>query len=158
MKTILKWLLPVILLFVGCTAAPTDLPPDTAITSPPMHNTMPPVSPEPAQILPQPDDSALTREGAFVNSTELLIRESFPPQVSLVVRGDLPTSCHRLRIAVSQPDPENKIAVDVYSVVDSKQACIQVLKPFEESIDLGTYPNGKYTVWVNGSKAGEFDT
>lgn len=158
MKTTLKWLLPVVLLLVGCTAAPTDLPPDTAMTSPPIEKTMSPVSPEPSQILPQPDDAALTREGAFVNSAELLIRESFPPQVSLVIRGDLPTPCHSLRIAVGEPDPENKIVVDVYTVVDSKRACIQVLKPFEESIDLGTYPTGKYSVWVNGKKAGEFDT
>jgi hypothetical protein len=48
--------------------------------------------------------------------------------------------------------------VDVYSLVNPSQVCVQVLEPFEESIDLGTFPAGHYTVWVNGDIAGEFDT
>lgn len=155
MKLTLKWLLMIGLLLAGCTSAPTVLPPET---SPPRNDSMPPASPAPSQTLPPPEGSTLTRESAFVNSVELLIRESFPPQVSLVVNGDLPTPCHRLRITVSQPDSENKITVDVYSVVDSKQACIQVIKPFEQSVDLGTFPSGRYSVWVNGKMVGEFDS
>jgi hypothetical protein len=34
--------------------------------------------------------------------------------------------------------------------------CIQVLQAFESSINLGTYPDGTYTVWVNGELVGEF--
>ena len=59
---------------------------------------------------------------------------------------------------VQQPDSENKINVEVYSVVDQDQVCTQVLKPFQENIDLGTFPGGHYTVWVNGDMVGEFDT
>jgi hypothetical protein len=43
-------------------------------------------------------------------------------------------------------------------VVDPDLVCIQVVEPFDKSIDLGTYPGGHYTVWVNGEMIGEFDT
>jgi hypothetical protein len=36
-------------------------------------------------------------------------------------------------------------------------ACIQVLEPFQEQIDLGTFPSGHYSVWLNGEWVGEFD-
>jgi hypothetical protein len=32
------------------------------------------------------------------------------------------------------------------------------VEPFEATIDLGTYPSGHYSVWVNGELAGEFDS
>ena len=59
---------------------------------------------------------------------------------------------------MNPPDDENKIIVDAYSVVDPNMACIQVLEPFQGSIDLGTFPTGHYTVWINDNLAGEFDT
>ena len=75
-----------------------------------------------------------------------------------MLAGDLPTPCNQLRAKINPPDTENKIVVDVYSVVDPNQVCVQVLEPFEASIDLGAFPTGHYTVWVNGEMAGEFDT
>jgi hypothetical protein len=93
-----------------------------------------------------------------LNEVDLLIRESFPPQLSLVLKGDLPTPCNELRVEVREPDAEKKIVVDVYSVIDPNQVCTQVIEPFEASVDLGTYPTGHYTVWVNEQMAGEFDT
>jgi hypothetical protein len=36
--------------------------------------------------------------------------------------------------------------------------CTQILKPFQASIDLGTFPSGHYSVYVNGELAGEFDS
>jgi hypothetical protein len=93
-----------------------------------------------------------------INEASLVIRESYPPQISLSLRGDLPTPCNELRVRLEAPDPENKIMVDVYSVVNPDKACIQVLEAFEEYVDLGTFPSGHYSVWVNGEMAGEFDT
>jgi hypothetical protein len=107
---------------------------------------------------PQPGDESFTRGNVYINEASLIIRESFPPQISLTLTGDLPTPCNQLRVEISPPDQQNKILVDVYSVVDPSQVCAQVLEPFEESLDLGTFPTGHYTVWVNGSMAGEFDT
>jgi hypothetical protein len=147
-------------LVVSCAPAPTssdNLPPDTVVTSPP-EGTMPanetPVNP----LAPQPGDIKFSRGNIFIQESGLLIRESFPPQISLSFSGDLPTPCHQVRAVINPPDAENKINVDAYSVVDPDMVCIQVLKPFQERVDLGTYPGGHYTVWLNGEMAGEFDT
>ncbi|HEY3476200.1 MAG TPA: hypothetical protein VGK56_16415, partial [Anaerolineales bacterium] len=102
-------------------------------------------------------DKDLIRGNVYLNNASVVIRESFPPQISLLISGDLPTPCNQLRAEVSAPDQENKITVDLYSVSDPDRMCVQVLEPFEESIDLGTYPSGHYTVWVNGEMIGEFD-
>jgi hypothetical protein len=139
------------------TAASSTLPPDTAVTSPP-EGTMPSNQPPGSSFAPQPGDENLVRSEIFLQEASLVIRESFPPQVSLMLRGDLPTPCHALRAILNPPDGENKIIVEAYSVVDPDRICTQVLQPFEESLDLGTYPGGHYTVWVNGEMAGEFDT
>jgi hypothetical protein len=107
---------------------------------------------------PKPSDKNLTRGNVTIHEAGLVIRESYPPQVSLSISGDLPTPCHELRVKIDAPDQENKIRADVYSLVDPDKACIQVLEPFQEYIDLGTFPVGHYSVWVNGEMAGEFDT
>ena len=147
-------------LVASCTTTPAasnTVPPDTAVTSPP-KSTMPSNQPPVNSLAPQPGDENLVRSEIFVQEASLVIRESFPPQVSLTLRGDLPTPCHALRSILNPPDGENKIIVEAYSVVDPDRICTQVLQPFEESLDLGTYPGGHYTVWVNGEMAGEFDT
>lgn len=151
-------LLLLLLLIAACAPQPEPTPsPDTAVTSPPVDE-MPTDAPVTNPFAPQPDDANLTQGTVFINEASLIIRESFPPQISLILSGDLPTPCNQLRAAINPPDAENKIVVDVYSVVDPNQVCIQVLEPFEASIDLGTFPTGHYTVWVNGEQVGEFDT
>ena len=161
MKYLLHFL--IILIMAACAPSaeapiPTDtLPPDTAVTSPP-EGTMPANQPPVNPLAPKPGDENLTRGEVFIQEYGLLIRESFPPQVSLNFSGDLPTPCHELRAMINSPDQENKILVDAYSVVDPNMVCTQVLQPFEESIDLGTFPSGHYTVWINSEMVGEFDT
>jgi hypothetical protein len=154
----LRILFVLTLLVASCAPPLEPTPgPDTAVTSPPV-DSMPTNEPITNPFAPQPDDTNLTRGTIYINEASLIIRESFPPQISLMLAGDLPTPCNQLRAEIHPPDAENKIMVDVYSVVDPTQVCIQVLEPFEESIDLGTFPTGHYTVWVNGEMAGEFDT
>jgi hypothetical protein len=139
------------------TEAPATLPPDTAVTSPPVDN-MPTPEPDSNPFAPKPGDAQMMRGEAFINEISLVIRESFPPQISVTILGDLPTPCHELRAEIAAPDAENKIMVSAYSVVDPNLACAQVLEPFEESIDLGTFSTGHYSVWVDGELAGEFDS
>jgi len=119
---------------------------------------MPTSEPRTNPFAPKPGDEQLTRGNVFLDEAGLLIRESYPPQISVALRGTLPTPCHELRAEISVPDQENKIAVDVYSVVDPDKVCIQVLEAFEEQIGLGTFPSGHYSVWVNDQLAGEFDS
>jgi hypothetical protein len=162
----LTLLFTITLLIVACTPMSnqspvrdinTTLPPDAPFTSPPQNGSIPVETPT-MPFAPKPSDADLSRGEVFLNESELLIRESFPPQISLNMSGDLPTPCHELRVNIPEPDSENKINVEVYSVVDPDQVCTQVLEPFQESIDLGTFPSGHYTVWINGEMIGEFDT
>lgn len=103
---------------------------------------------------PQPGDGALVRGEAFVESADLLTLESSPPQFKLVLAGSLPSPCHQLRAVVSRPDRRNVIAVSVYSVVDPKVICIQVLRAFRVTLSIPTPPPGKYSVTVNGRPVG----
>lgn len=153
-----KIVLLMLVLAVSCAPQPQVSPePDTPVTSPPGDN-IPTSKPSVNPLFPQPGDEDLTRGNVYLTEASLLIRERFPPQVSLSIRGDLPTPCNQLRVAISTPDAEKKIVVDVYSLLDPDQVCVQVLEPFEEAIDMGTFPTGHYSVWVNGNLAGEFDT
>lgn len=105
---------------------------------------------------PLPDEDKMTRGTLLVDKMDLLLLESYPLQVVLNVSGSLPTPCHHLRANFSQPNENNEIQVELYSLVDPDQVCIQVLQSFETSIPLGSFPDGDYTVLVNGEKAGEF--
>lgn len=98
------------------------------------------------------------RGNVYLDSTDLLTMESYPLQFMLVLKGNLPTPCHHLRVAVSLPDTQNKIIIDVYSVTDPNAICTQVMEPFEENIPLGSFPTGHYTLWVNGEQVAEFDS
>ena len=130
---------------------------DAPVTSPPADSPTEGSSAMPAYA-PQPNDTSLERGIAFVEEMGLLIRESYPPQIALGISGNVPTPCHQLRAAISAPDAENKINVAVYTVVDPNMLCAEVLKPFSETIELGTFPGGHYSVWVNETLAGEFDS
>ena len=151
-------LLLIALLVASCAPQPEPTPgQDSAVTSPPV-DAMPTDQPVTNPFAPQPGDASLSPGTVFLNEASLIIRESFPPQISLTLAGDLPTPCNQLRVAIGSPDSEHKIMVDVYSVVDPNRVCVEVLEPFDESIDLGTFPTGHYTVWVNDEMAGEFDS
>lgn len=119
---------------------------------------MPTTEVPPRPFAPQADDAQLQRGNFYVEEASLIIRESFPPQIALQLKGNLPTPCNQLRVDVKEPDAENQIRVDAYSVSDPDRACVQVLAPVDEQIELGTFPSGHYTVWVNGEMVGEFDS
>jgi inhibitor of cysteine peptidase len=105
---------------------------------------------------PLPNEASMSRGEVTISSQELLIMESYPLQVALLIEGTLPTPCHMLRVEVSEPDDENRIMVEAYSLVDPTVICAQVLQEFDENIPLGSYPDGTYTVLLNGEEVGEF--
>ena len=159
-----KFLLTIILIIMALTAcAPvTDIPiatnPPPTATQPDDVSTIEPSTLQPSDSSPRPSDSNLVRGNVLLDSTDLLTMESFPLQFMLVLKGGLPTPCHALRVAVGPPDVQNKIVVDVYSVVDPNSICAQVVEPFEENFPLGSFPSGHYTLWVNGEQVAEFDS
>lgn len=152
-------LLIVALLFASA-CAPTIQPSPAPLLTEPVITTLATNTSEPMQNLPlpEPGNTKFTRGNIFIEDSGLVIRESYPPQISLNLSGNLPTPCHQFRADVSAPDADNKINVDVYTVVDPNMMCTQVLKPFTESINLGVFPSGHYTVSVNGESVGEFDS
>jgi len=137
----------VLVLFLTACAPLTALPVSTPT----------PAAAQPNDYAPGPADGRLMRSQAFLDSVNLLTLESYPLQFSLALAGNLPTPCNHLRVAVSPPDAENKIMVNVYSVADPNAVCIQMLEPFEVSLPLGSFPSGHYTLWVNGEQVAEFD-
>ncbi|MBN1669175.1 MAG: hypothetical protein JW862_18920 [Anaerolineales bacterium] len=109
------------------------------------------------QFAPQLGDEELRRGEVFINTTELLLLESYPVQINMIVQGDLPTPCHELRVVVSEPDAQGNIEVEAYSLVDPNQICIQVMEPFEISLSLGSYTQGSFTVLINGEPVESFE-
>lgn len=109
-------------------------------------------------FLPQPSDSDLTRGEVLLDSSSLSTLESYPLQFILTLKGNLPTPCHQLRVAVGQPDADRKINVDVYSVAKPDQICAQMVKPFEVNVPLGSFPAGHYFLFVNGNQIAEFES
>jgi hypothetical protein len=107
---------------------------------------------------PYPAGSDPVHRNVDLDSAELLTMESYPLQFTLVLRGSLPTPCDQLQVDVNPPDPGNKIMVDVYSTPNPNEICVQVLEPFEVNHPLGSFPTGKYTLWVNGEKIAEFQS
>lgn len=98
-----------------------------------------------------PDDAG----PVFVETTDILLMESFPVQVALRVTGSLPTPCHRAVWEVS--DNGTTIAVTLASITEPDAMCAQVLEPFDMSIPLGDFESGARVVTLNGDEIGNFD-
>lgn len=132
-------------------AYPEPGSPDNPVVSPPYPGIE---APYPAPWEPAPGDESLVRGEVSIKEQDVLVQESFPPQFVLKLSGALPTPCHQLRVKVNDPDPQNQIQVEVYALAKPDEICVQMLEPFEESIPLGNYTSGEYTVLVNGTQAG----
>ena len=123
-----------------------------------------PGAPAPGMVMtsgfePQPGDANLTRAEVYLSfdSSQLILMESMPLQVLAILNGDLPDPCHQLRVAVTAADADNRIHLEVYSLVTNTEVCTTVLYPFVANIPLGTYSGGHFSVYVNGELLGEFD-
>lgn len=107
--------------------------------------------------IPSPEPARGVEGPVYVEDTDLLLMESYPVQVALLVSGNLPTPCHELRWEVSDADPSGRIVVEMVSIADAETLCVQVLEPFEERIPLGSYESGAFSVWLNGEQVADFD-
>jgi len=109
---------------------------------------------------PQTGDSALMRGEITVDSSSLVAAESQPPQEMLNLAYFQPTPCFQLRVEVSQPDAQNRINVTAYAVAEKDKPCslMAIATPLQASLNLGSYPTGHYSVWLNGTEVGQFDS
>ncbi|MBU1428241.1 hypothetical protein KKB07_05215, partial [bacterium] len=84
---------------------------------------------------------------------DILILESFPVQINVIARGNLPDPCTEISEVLQEREGDTFfITIKTYR---SPGFCIQVLAPFEVKIPLNVYglPAGTYTVDVNGVQA-----
>ena len=77
-------------------------------------------------------------------------RQGQPPQWGILIRGNLPTPCHQLRVQVSPPTEDKTVHIQVYSLIAPGQVCIEVLQPFETFVPLTVGPEDGYRVLING--------
>jgi hypothetical protein len=137
-------------ILIACLSAPAAEPTATAI--PPRE-----ITPGENPYAPQTADLNLQPAGVTVTSVNL--SEQFdlaPRRASVSILGYMPGVCNKLRINVNPPDEERRIFIEVYSLMDPGAACESVFQQFEANVLLGTYTDGRYTVWVNGERVGDF--
>jgi hypothetical protein len=91
-----------------------------------------------------------------LENSSLVIKEGFPVEVEAILKGTLPDPCHQLRVVFMEPNENNAINLEVYSLIDTSKACITVVEPYEATIPLGSYTSGEMLVYVNGQVLGEF--
>ena len=87
---------------------------------------------------------------ALVDEIDILILESFPVQINVIARGNLPDPCTEISEVLQEREGDTFfITIKTYR---SPGFCIQVLAPFKEIIPLEVYglPAGTYSVDVNG--------
>ena len=87
---------------------------------------------------------------ASVDEIDILILDSFPVQINVMARGNLPDPCTEIS-EVLQGREGNTFFITI-KTYRSPGLCIQVIAPFEEIISLEVYGllAGTYTVDVNG--------
>ena len=102
-------------------------------------------------------EKKMVRGPVYLEDCGILQEGSCPVKVKLNLKGALPTPCHKLRVNIADPDDQNRIQIEVYSILEPADAiCAQVLAPFEKLVPLGSFYDGEYSVWVNGQMVGKF--
>ncbi len=109
----------------------------------------PEVTPEPTP----PTEAELIIGMAPVEEIDILILESFPVQVNVVVDGYLPDGCTEINEITQKRNVEAQtFEVEITTIRPADALCTEAMVPFEEtiSLDVEGLPAGTYTVDVNG--------
>lgn len=148
----LKKRLPFLLLLF-LLAACTLPAPQTPTTSPDSPTT----SETPAATEPTPTGEMITGV-AIVDSIEVAIAESFPVQVFVTVRGNLPDGCTTIDQIIPVREG-NTFNVSITTIRPADQVCTQALVPFENTfaLDVNGLLAGDYTVVVNTTATTTFN-
>ncbi len=131
-----------------------NLLPQSGATPIPSPSAIPPSS-----YAPQTGDTKLQNGQVQLDlkNSRIVIGESMPVQVSLILNGSLVNPCHKLRVVFTPADKQKEIRLEAYSVYDPKEVCITMVQPFNATIPLGSYTGGHYSVYVNDQLVGEFE-
>ncbi len=133
------------LLLVACSSeaepTPTPVPP-----------TNTPAPPTPTAV---PSGETL-RGQAVVDSIEIEMLESFPVQVNVIARGELPNGCTEIDEVIQQLS-DSTFRVAVTTIRPGDAVCTEAVVPFSQTIalDVEGLDAGTYNVTVNG-RTGSF--
>ncbi len=129
------------LVSVACTGPTATPAPDDPVSS----DDPTPIAP------PEPTGGEYEYREASVDGFDILILESFPVQVNVVVRGNLPDGCTEIDEATAEGSGDT-FTVQLTTRRPVDEICTQALVPFEQSISLDVVglPAGEYTVDVYG--------
>lgn len=107
---------------------------------------------------PRSGDSDLLAEDIDTQWSRVYIARSQPPQLLVSFTYFPPTTCHKLRVEVSEPNDENQIILKAYVVAAKDQVCATIVleDPLLARLNLGSFPEGRYTVVLNGDQIGDF--
>jgi hypothetical protein len=100
---------------------------------------------------PVEEPTIVYQEDVLVESLEVLFLESFPVQVHVIVRGQLPDACSFIEM-VEQAYGKYYFDVTLHNARQANMRCSPQPTPFEEqvSLDVLGLPAGSYTVTVHG--------
>jgi hypothetical protein len=131
-RWMLVWILVITMTAAACTAA----------------------APEPTPPLPAVPVDGERGQAAIVDEIDVMILESFPVQVNVVVRGNLPDGCTYLDEFDVQRNG-NTFEMIIWTVRDPEAMCTMALVPFEETVSLDVLglEAGEYTVVVQEQSA-----
>ncbi|MCP4418610.1 MAG: hypothetical protein GY805_18475 [Chloroflexi bacterium] len=105
----------------------------------------------PTAVSNTPTPATPIEQNAAVDSIEILILESFPVQVNVRARGDLPDGCTAID-AVDTNRNDTDFNITITTLRQTGDTCSEALVPFEETItlDVLNLTAGTYAVNVNG--------
>ena len=95
----------------------------------------------------------------YIDGFDIVMLQSFPVEITLLVRGSLADGCTQVGDITQIFDPSQNVFYVVINAVRPRDAaCTDALVPFERAVPLDVLglPRGKYTIDVNGSR-GEFE-
>jgi hypothetical protein len=126
-----------------------------AACAPPVTDTELPATdtpgPQPSDARPEPKQDEVVRGLAPVDEIEILMLESFPVQVNVIVRGYLPDACTELD-EITQAHAGDLFNLTLTTVRPKDLACAEVISPYQEVIALEVVglDAGVYSVDANG--------
>ena len=97
-----------------------------------------------------PASSDLLVDPIQVESVEVLVQETDPPQASARVRGVIGDGCSSLH-SVEQERSGNTVVLTILRQRPANAMCTQIARLYDDTIPLeGTFPPGRYVLRVNG--------
>jgi hypothetical protein len=97
-----------------------------------------------------PASSDLLIDPIQVDSVDVLVQESSPPQASAHVRGVIGDGCSSLH-SVEQERSGTTVVLTILRQRPANAMCIQIARLYDDTIRLeGTFPPGRYVLRVNG--------